>query len=201
MFRDLSPSTCKRASRRAFLQTTAAAGLSSLLSSRLQAAATEAAEGGAAPKVPGASVGSLYQFIQSQAVKGEFPLSYLNPRFRSLRSWKKAARGKLLELLHYAPGKVEPKPEIMERVDCGEYIREKIHFNTTPDVRVPAIVLVPKEGPKRAPAIVALHDHGAFYLWGKEKLVKLEEENPALGDFRQQYYGERCIANELVRQG
>jgi dienelactone hydrolase len=118
-----------------------------------------------------------------------------------LRSWKKEARGKLLELLHYAPAKVEPRPETIERVDCGEYIREKIQFNTTPHIRVPAIVLAPKHAPKRAPAIVALHDHGAFYLWGKEKLVQFEQENPALGEFRRQYYGERCIANELVRQG
>src|SRR5512140_120305 len=115
MFRYLNSTACKRASRRAFLQTTAAAGLGSLLGSQFQATAAEATAAGAGPKLPGASVGSLFPFIQSQAVKGEFPLSYLNPRFRSLRSWKKVARAKLLELLHYAPAKVEPKPEIIER--------------------------------------------------------------------------------------
>ena len=42
----------------------------------------------------------------------------------------------------------------------GDYVRERITFSTTPDVRVPAFVLVPKtaSATRRAPAIVALHD-------------------------------------------
>ena len=43
--------------------------------------------------------GSLYPFIESQAVKGEFPLSFLNRRYRNLPAWKRRARGKLLDLL------------------------------------------------------------------------------------------------------
>ena len=113
----------------------------------LAAAEVSAAEPGVsgpglAAGATGSDVGSLYPFIYSQAVKGESPLSFLNPRFRSLRSWKKAARGKLLELLHYAPAKIDPKAETVERTDCGDYIREKVWFNTTPDLRVPAVVLV-----------------------------------------------------------
>lgn len=149
----------------------------------------------------GSDVGSLFPFIQSQAVKGEFPLSFLNPRFLALGSWQKTARGKLLELLHYAPAACKPAAETVERVDCGDYFRERVRFNTTPDVRVPAFVLVPKKTPKLAPAVVALHDHGGFYLWGKEKIVEMPGEHPALGDFRKQYYGGRSIATELVRQG
>jgi len=48
-------------------------------------------------------VGSLFPFIQSQAVKSDFPLSFLNPKFKSYQGWKRKGRGKLLELLHYAP--------------------------------------------------------------------------------------------------
>src|SRR2546425_6279591 len=40
-------------------------------------------------------VGSLYPFIQSQAVQSDFPLSFLNARFKNLRRWKRQARGKL----------------------------------------------------------------------------------------------------------
>lgn len=153
------------------------------------------------PAVTGSDVGSLFPFIQSQAMKGEFPLSFLQPRFRSLRRWKKTARGKVLELLHYAPPPCAPQAEVIERVDAGEFIRETVLFNTTPDLRVPAFVLVPKGLTRPAPALVALHDHGGFYLWGKEKIVETPGENPELGEFRRQYYGGRAIANELVRQG
>lgn len=190
-----------RVNRRNFLQTTATAGLSSMFAGQFNPLAGEVNQATAAPKLTGSDVGSLFPFIQSQAVKGEFPLSFLNPRFRSLRSWKKTARGKLVELLHYAPPACKPAAETVERVDCGDYVREKVWFNTTPDVRVPAFVLVPKNAPKRAPAMVALHDHGGFYLWGKEKIVEMTDEHPVLTDFKRQYYGGRSIATELVRQG
>ncbi|MEI2724672.1 MAG: alpha/beta hydrolase family protein [Verrucomicrobiota bacterium] len=201
MFRLATSPRSRRVNRRNFLQAATVAGLGSMLGGPFKALAAETGPVAPALKPTGSDVGSLFPFIQSQAVTGEFPLSFLNPRFRSLRSWKKTARGKLLDLLHYAPPPCDPAAETVARVDCGDYVREEVRFNTTPEVRVPAFVLVPKNAPKHAPAIVALHDHGGFYLWGKEKIVALPEENPALADFRRQYYGGRSIAIELVRQG
>ena len=89
----------------------------------------------------------------------------------------------------YAAAKADFAVETVERVDRGKYIREKIYFNTTPELRVPAYVLVPKNLKGKAPAIVALHDHGGFYRWGKEKLVKTDDEHPALTEFKQAYAG------------
>ena len=74
--------------------------------------------------------------------------------------------------------------ETVEKVDCGEYVRGEVYFNTTPDIRVPAFVLIPKNAPKPAPAIVALHDHGGFYLWGKEKIVDLENRSSRAGEIQ-----------------
>ena len=68
---------------------------------------------------------------------------------RDPAAWKRQARGKLLELLHYAAGPCDPRPEVVERVDRGDHVREKVYFNTTPDVRVPAYVLVPKKAGRR----------------------------------------------------
>jgi dienelactone hydrolase len=56
-------------------------------------------------------------------------------------------------------------------------------------------------GKRPLPAVVALHDHGGFYLWGKEKLVDTEDEHAALGDFRKRLYAGKSIGVELVRQG
>jgi dienelactone hydrolase len=173
----------------------------SLCVSPLVMAQAEAAEPGPADAGTGSDVGSLYPFIASQAVKGEFPLSFLNGRFRSLPAWKRRARGKLLDLLDYAPPQCPHRPEIVERTDCGDYFREKLYFNTTPDVRVPAYVLVPKNAKLPAPGIVALHDHGAFYFWGKEKLVELEDEHAALTKFKKQSYDGHSTASVLARQG
>jgi dienelactone hydrolase len=149
----------------------------------------------------GSDVGSLFPFIQSQAVRGEFPLSFLRDEFKDVHAWRQRARGKLLDLLHYAPPACEPRPEVVERVDRGDYVREKVIFNTTPDVRVPAYVLVPKQRQGRLPAVVALHDHGGFYFWGKEKLVETDDEHPVLTDFKKQYYAGTSTATALVRRG
>ena len=111
MFSPTIPPRTPRVNRRNFLQATAVAGLGSMLNGQFNSLAAEAGPGATAPKPTGSDVGSLFPFIQSQAVKGEFPLSFLNPRFRSLRNWKKTARGKLLELLHYAPPPCDPAAE------------------------------------------------------------------------------------------
>jgi dienelactone hydrolase len=77
----------------------------------------------------------------------------------------------------------------------------RLYFNTTPDVRVPAYVLVPTKSRRPLPGLVALHDHGGFYLWGKEKLVETDDEPPALTDFKKRYYAGASIATALARQG
>ena len=149
----------------------------------------------------GSHIGSIYPFVKAQAEQRMFPLSFLNARFKDVEAWKQEARRKFLDLLLYAPERVDPQPETLERVDCGDFWRERITFRTTPEIRVPAFVLVPKNAKLPAPGIVALHDHGGFYLWGKEKLTKLTDENPALTEFKQQSYDGRSIADELARQG
>src|SRR5690606_31897155 len=140
-----------------------------------RAAAAPAHQLAVAPAT-GSHVGSLWPFIESQVVDGRPPLSFLDARFSSLDDWRGVAQSKALELMHYAPPPCDPAAETVERVDCGDYVRERVWFNTTPDVRVPAFVLVPRGLTGKAPAIVALHDHGGFYLWGKEKLVAIDGE-------------------------
>jgi dienelactone hydrolase len=183
--------------RRQFLQ-----GLAAVLGSPLvDPVPAQAAPPQLPPPKTGSDVGSLFPFIQSQAVKAEFPLSYLQERFNDPAAWKRQARGKLLELLHYAPPPCDPRAEVVERVDCGDHVREKVSFNTTPDLRVPAYVLVPKKAEGRLPALVALHDHGGFYFWGKEKLVEHDDEHPVLAAFKKRYYAGNSIASVLARQG
>ena len=149
----------------------------------------------------GSDVGSLFPFIDTQAAKRDFRLSYLRDEFRSLNPWKRRARARLLDLLHYSPPKCDPRAELIERVDRGDYFEERIRFNTTPDIRAPAFVLLPKKARFPAPAIVALHDHGGFYFWGKEKLVEADNEHAVLTTFKKQYYGGKSIASELARHG
>ncbi len=155
----------------------------------------------AAPAQDSPHVGTLYPFVQQQADRSRLELSFLHAHFRDLASWQRTARARVLEHLFYAPPPVSPTPDVIRRTDRGDYIEEYLTFQTTPDLRVPAYVLVPKKGPRRAPGVVVLHCHGGAYVWGKEKVVAVGNEHPALSDFKKQLYQGTSIANELVRRG
>jgi dienelactone hydrolase len=146
-------------------------------------------------------VGTLYPFIQKQADRSPLELSFLRPEFRDLEAWQKDARAAVLDHLFYAPAPAPAAPEVIRRTDRGDYIEEYLTFQTTRDLRVPAYVLIPKTAPLPAPGIVALHCHGGFYPWGKEKIVEIDDEPVPLREFKQESYGGRSIATELVRRG
>ena len=195
--------------RREFLQdaTQGALAFSALPLARFaDASSIGAGEAQAAPPLPppavDSDVGSLYPFVQSQAVKGEFPLSFLQPRFTDVPAWKRQARGKLLELLHYAPAPCDPRPEVVERVDRGDYVRETVHFNTTPDLRVPAYVLVPKEPACPRPASSPCTTTAASTSGARRSWSRPSDEHP--GPDRLQAAVLRrptSIATDLARAG
>lgn len=150
----------------------------------------------------GSQIGNLYPFVQKQADQSPLSLSFLRPEFKSLKQWQPRARAKVFELLSYSPAPVAPQTQLIRKTDRGDYIEEYLTFQTTPDLRVPAYVLIPKNAKLPAPGIVALHSHDGFYLWGKEKLVEgNEDEHPYLTAFKQRRYGGKGIAAELARQG
>ena len=186
-------------SRRAFLAQLAAGGLVS-------------AEALAAPadlprELPstGANLGTLFPDVQKLAAGTSFSHSFLHDRFKTLDEFKKAGREKVFEALAHRPAPVDPKPEVVERVDQGDFVREKVIFSTTPQFRVPAYVLIPKGLKKPAPAIVDLHSHGGMFIFGKEKVIDLGEgaagNHPAMVDYHVRNYDGRPTATALVRRG
>ena len=149
----------------------------------------------------GSGLGSLYPFVKRQQEKAGQTLAFLHQRPKDIEAWKAAARKKVFELLSYQPEPCAPRATILERVDKGDYVRERITFYTAPEVEVPAFVLIPKRAKLPAPAVVALHCHGGFYYWGKEKVVKTENEHPALISYRARYYDGLSYPVTLARNG
>lgn len=148
-----------------------------------------------------ANLGSLFEEVRAIAGGGEYPSSFLNERFTSLDAHRAEARAKVFDAFAYRPAPVEPRAEVVDRADCGDYIREKIVFSTVPEFRVPAYVLIPKGLKGRAPAIVDLHSHGGMFLFGKEKIVDLGENLPAMVKYHQDNYEGRPTATALVKRG
>ena len=185
--------------RRRFCRSLGASG--ALASSSLAFSGTVRALQTPTPAKDSPHIGNLYPFVQQQADRSRLELSFLQPQFRSLATWQKTARARVLEQLFYAPPPVAPAPEIVRRTERDEYIEEYLTFQTTADVRVPAYVLVPKKRTGPAPGLVLLHCHGGYYVWGKEKVVGVDNEHPQLTEFKQRLYEGTSIANELVRRG
>jgi dienelactone hydrolase len=146
-------------------------------------------------------LGSLYPFVQQQADRSGLELSFLHARFRDLPAWQKTARARVLDHLFYSPAAVPPAADMIRRTDRGDYVEEYLTFQTTPDLRVPAYVLIPKKATLPAPGLVVLHCHGGAYVWGKEKVVAIDNEPAPLAEFKRRLYSGASIANELVRRG
>ena len=188
-----------RTTRRRFCQSLGSSGLllpPSLLASKRPAPLQTTSAASDAPHI-----GNLYPFVQKQADRSPLELSFLQSRFQQLAPWQKLARARVLECLCYGPSSVSPAPEIIRRTDRGDHIEEYLTFQTTPDLRVPAYVLIPKKASLPAPGLVVLHCHGGAYVWGKEKVVAVENEHAVLTDFKNRLYEGTSIATELVRRG
>jgi dienelactone hydrolase len=147
------------------------------------------------------TLGNHHAFIAQIAERNTPALTYLNPEFTDVETWRAVGRAKVFELLRYSPPRVPLDPQVIEAKDCGDYVREKITFTSAPGARVPAYLLVPKGLAGRAPGVVALHDHGGYYLHGKEKLVEVDREPQHLLDYRKNGYGGRAFATALARRG
>ena len=122
-------------------------------------------------KPAGADMGALYRDVELLVAANRPSHSFLDSRFRSLDEWKRRGRELAWESFGYRPAAVPLNPEVVDRQDLGGFIREKVLFSTTPQMRIAAYVHIPKNRTRPGPAIVDLHSHGGMFLFGKEKVI------------------------------
>ena len=81
---------------------------------------------------------------------------------------------------------------------AGELLSYSVGFGP----RTQAYLLKPVGVTRPLPGILALHDHGGYKFYGKEKIADGPEgEAPGLRAHRQRAYGNRAFANALAREG
>lgn len=89
---------------------------------------------------------------------------------------------------------VDPEPQLVESVDKGDYVREKVLLHTSPHTMMPVYLLLPKDAVYPLPAVVAFHGHG----YGVKDIVGLWED----GDERDNVDGyHKDFAVALCRRG
>jgi dienelactone hydrolase len=154
-----------------------------------------------AAQAPLYDLGQYYPEIQEYANNRPMSYSYLSKDWPELEQWRVQGRAKMMELLNFTPSPVPLNPEITATVKKNGYTRYTVIYNITPHRKTEAFLLIPDGLIKPAPAIIALHDHGGFYYYGKEKITETENQPEILKKFINDAYGGRAYADELARHG
>ncbi|MHB0937903.1 MAG: alpha/beta hydrolase family protein [Armatimonadota bacterium] len=146
----------------------------------------------------------LPAFRDAAVKRMTYPLSWLSGKYADFTIWRKEARAKVRECLLTPPPPAAFSPLVLAEEDRGTYTAQKVAFNLTGDSRVLAYLLIPKgDGP--FPGALLLHDHGARFDIGKEKVIRPFDDRPeriaSAGQWVGQCYGGRFIGDELARRG
>jgi dienelactone hydrolase len=115
--------------------------------------------------------------------KADLAPDFFAPKTREAWENKRAEiRTTLWQLLGKLPPRPKvPKVETLQHEDRGDYIYEKFQFDNGAGATVPGYLLLPKNGGKKAPAIVYCHWHGGQYEVGKEELFQAVHRPEAPG--------------------
>lgn len=147
--------------------------------------------------------GNLPVFYEQLKSKLNFPFSWTSGRFSNFSAWKRAARAKVLEKIIEQPDHTPFNPRVIGEVDRGSYMGRQLVFNLTAESRVAALELVPKgKGP--FPAVLLLHDHGARFDIGKEKMIEPWEDETRLQAAKMwsdKYFSGRFVGDQLAARG
>jgi dienelactone hydrolase len=92
---------------------------------------------------------------------------------QSARTWQRKTRAALGKTIGFTSlGSTPIRPRLLERVDKGDYVREKILVQTARHIVMPVYVLIPKGATKPIPTVIAWHGHG----YGVKDIVGLWED-------------------------
>jgi dienelactone hydrolase len=179
-----------------------------LASGRLPApdlAASPGELGLAAPEFEGPAVvdGGLPVFAEQLKAELDFPLAWSSNRRLGFRTWQRRARAKVEELLWQPEDSSPFDVEIVDEQARDGYRQRLVFFNVTRHSRVRASMLVP-DGPGPFPAALLLHDHGAKFDIGKEKLIEPWYDGTRRASaqaWAQRYFSGRFVGDELARRG
>jgi dienelactone hydrolase len=150
-----------------------------------------------------------------------FKKGYMNKTYQHLGSFSdwvaEASRQQLLYPLAQPGGETRKqvrsilgftKDEVAKEVRLertwqkGGIQGEEVSWSVGYGPRTHAYLLKPAGVTEKLPGIIALHDHGGFKFYGKEKIADGPEEvKNVLVSYRDNAYGGRAFANALAKEG
>ncbi|MES5822726.1 dienelactone hydrolase family protein [Streptomyces sp. RG80] len=168
------------------------------------AAAMTLAAGGGSAEAAGLVGGNLPDFHGALKAELNFPAAWGSSPVRDFRAWRRTARAKVEEHLLVDRQDGTPyEPEFTPGPEGEGYTRELVTLSLTRYERVRGALLTP-QGPGPFPAVLLLHDHGAKFDIGKEKLVRPWYDETRLASaqvWADKYFSGRFVGDELARRG
>lgn len=119
----------------------------------------------------------------------------------TFHEWRERARQCLRNGLHYAPPEHALNAKTLETTDRGDFILERIEFDTTPWFRVRGFFLLPKTATKPVPGLVVFHAWGGPMIFGKERIVNSGRDHLLLAEHREKVYSGKYLAEEFAKAG
>lgn len=116
-------------------------------------------------------------------------------------SWAANVRKVLAPHLTLADDGAPLNAKTLEVKQKDGYRQELVELNVDAYLRLKAAVLIPENGEEKHPAVVALNCHGWQYYYDLEKMLEPEEEIPYITKMKEDFFGSRSVANELVKRG
>ena len=133
--------------------------------------------------------------LWQQYAPEEAPYRFQARTATEARRWQTETRRALNETLGFqSTAPVPLSPETVERVDRGDYVREKLLLRTAPHALMPVYVLTPKKAPRPLPVVIAFHGHG----YGVKDIVGLKDAVYALGTNNQIMCSSNTLTDSLT---
>lgn len=134
---------------------------------------------------------ALWDLYQPAAAPRRFSAVTKQDAYR----WQEQTRQALDETVGFQDfPQVDPEPQVIEQVDKGDYVREKVLIRTAPATVMPVYMLKPKGSLGPLPTVIAFHGHG----YGVKDIVGLWEDGSER-EFPDGYHKDFGVA--LCRRG
>ena len=129
-------------------------------------------------------------------------LSYRNPGFTNLSTWKKQARNRLLERLAIPATGSMPRVIVKRKFQYDGLYMEELSWQLPYGPPTDAILLKPANAKGKLPGILAFHDHGGNKYFGTRKITRTSDEmHPVMVEHQKEYYENMAWANEIAKRG
>ena len=149
-------------------------------------------------------LGNYTAMAEKIANSCRYPHSFLADDWDDITIWQRLLRGKVFELLSYNPPRTALNPRTLKSFEFDGLQMELICWDQPFGPPTEAYFMKPVSSGKngeKLPVVVALHDHGDFKYYGKDKITAFPDEPQILRDFKATYYGGASWASRLAKHG